>query len=81
MLSKVHFKQTQVNTVPTFFLLRHHQHDTHEALGHQVCKDRLQVDLVKTVFFSEGNLSLNLEERFTGKSCTWQKRAQSSQNL
>ena len=51
---KVLFKQTQQNTVPILFLLRHHQHDTHEALGHKVCKDRPQVDLVKTGFLFLG---------------------------
>ena len=28
---------------------------------------------LKLVFFSEGSLSLNLEEWVAGKSCTWQK--------
>ena len=48
--SKVLLKQTNVYTVPTKFLLRHHQHDTHEARGQKVCKDRPQVDRVKTGF-------------------------------
>ena len=30
----------------------HHQRDTHEALGQKVWKDRPQVDLAKTGFFS-----------------------------
>ena len=47
-------KQTNVYTVPTKFLLRHHQHDTHEAWGQKVCKDRPQVDLVKTGFLFLG---------------------------
>ena len=29
----VPFTQTKVTAVPTLFLLRHHQHDTHEAYG------------------------------------------------
>ena len=48
MFVKVLFKQTEVNTVPTLFLLRYHQHDTHYAWGQG--KDRLQVDLIKTGF-------------------------------
>ena len=38
------------------------EHDTHEAWGEKVCKDRPQVDLVKTGFLFEGSLSLNLEQ-------------------
>ena len=52
--SKVLLKHTNVYTVPTLFLLRHHQHDTHEAWGQKVCKDCPQVVLVKTVFIFLG---------------------------
>ena len=47
-------KHTKVYTVPTLYLLRHRQHDTHEAWGQKVCKDRPQVDLVKTGFLFLG---------------------------
>ena len=62
---KVLCKQTYVYTVPTLFLLRHHPKWTR----------------LKLVFFSEGSLSLNLEEQFAGKSYTWQKSCRSSQIL
>ena len=35
---------------PVYFLLRRHQHDTHEAWVQKVCKDRPHLDLVKTGF-------------------------------
>ena len=43
-------QQTQVNTIPTLFLLRHHQQYTHGAWDIMVFKDCPQVDLVKTGF-------------------------------
>ena len=48
VLKKIFFskdlvKQTYLYNIPTKFLLRHHQHDTHEALGQKVCKDCPQV--------------------------------------
>ena len=53
--------QTNVYTIPTWFLLRHHQHDTHEAWGQKVCKDRPQVDLVKTGYLFLGQFVFILE--------------------
>ena len=50
MFFNVLVKQRQVNTEPTLYLLMHHQHDTHEAWDNKVCKDRPQVDLVKSGF-------------------------------
>ena len=54
LLKKLFFQSSvqtkKVYTLPIYFLLRPHQHDTHEAWGQQFCKDHSQVDLVKTGF-------------------------------